>query len=140
MNIFDYNLIVISYCIVIIKVGIILVSKDKIYCCSSNLHREMLDTLNNVHPFEHVLYILYMDYLLSDEDVLKFATENNIDGIVMSESRFNKVFVSNLKNAGIHSYVHTINDLEKAKSYINSGVYGIYTDYLLSGELEIDKK
>lgn len=101
-------------------------------------NREMLSTLNDIHEFEHVLYTLYMEYV-PDYEVVKFATENNIDGIVMGEPRFNKEFISNLKNAGVQTYVHTVNDLEQAKFYIDNGVDGVYTDYLLSGELEYEK-
>ena len=54
----------------------------------------------------------------------------------MAEARYNEEFIKNLKDNGIYTYVHTVNDLEKAKLYIENGVDGIYTDYLLSRELE----
>lgn len=54
----------------------------------------------------------------------------------MAEARYNEEFIKNLKDNGIYTYVHTVNDLEKAKFYIENGVDGIYTDYLLSRELE----
>lgn len=98
--------------------------------------REMYDCVTDVYKFDNVLYTLYMDWDVSDEDILSFAIENKLAGIVMSEPRVNKDFIDSLSNNRINTYVHTINDIDKAKNYLDMGVTGIYTDVIYPYQLE----
>ena len=44
-------------------------------------------------------------------------------------------FVSKLTDAGIHSYVHTINDAELVQSYFDAGVTGVLTDFVTPADI-----
>lgn len=88
----------------------------------------MYPTMKKLYDFNNILYTLYMD-LSTDEEVIKFAVDNNITGVVMSESRYNRNLVDSLNKNNIKTYVHTINDSSTANKYIKNGVFGVYTDY-----------
>jgi glycerophosphoryl diester phosphodiesterase len=54
----------------------------------------------------------------------------------MPEYKTNISFVSNLKEKGILTFVHTINDIDKIKDYIEIGVHGFYTDIINYNNIE----
>lgn len=97
-------------------------------------NRDMFFLLKDIYDFKSILYTLYLESS-SYSEVIEFAKEYKISGIVMSEDKYNKYFVEELNKNGIKSYVHTINDQEKIKKYIDEGVYGIYTDYVYENDM-----
>ena len=99
----------------------------------------MYPTMKELYDFENILYTLYMD-LSTDEEVLKFVLENDISGVVMSETRYSENLVESLNENNIKTYIHTINDADTANDYIEKGFYGIYTDYPEIKENLIDNK
>lgn len=97
-------------------------------------NRDMFFLLKDIYDFKNVLYTLYLESS-SYSEVIEFAKEYKISGIVMSEEKYNKYFIQELNKSGIKSYVHTINDEEKIKKYIDEGIYGVYTDYVYENDM-----
>ena len=97
-------------------------------------NRDMFFLLKDIYDFKNILYTLYLESS-SYSEVIEFAKEYKISGVVMSEEKYNKYFIQELNKNGIKSYVHTINDEEKIKKYIEEGVYGIYTDYVYENDM-----
>jgi len=77
----------------------------------------MLKRLEEVHPFNSYIFTLYRTGM-SDEQVIKFVSINNIKAVTMSESRFNEQFVDQLNEISVKSYLHTINDKKLARKYL----------------------
>lgn len=92
-------------------------------------NRDMFYTIKEIHDFKTIWYTLYMDRI-DDKDLLDFVYKNGIHAVVMSENRYNPELIEKLNNIGVYSYVHTINDINKARNLIENGVTGLYTDSL----------
>ena len=68
----------------------------------------------------------------------KYNTFNNIcqwgkdklRGIVLYEEWYNVNLLNITKNNNLDLYLHTVNNLDKAKKYLKEGVKGIYTDFI----------
>lgn len=97
-------------------------------------NRDMLDVVNQVYAFPEVIFTLYQTQD-SDEVVIAFARETGVD-ITMPTSRATKSFVRNLKKAGVHVYVHTVNDEQEIAELSRMGVYGFYTDFVPENDLK----
>lgn len=95
-------------------------------------HETELDLVKGYYDFD-ILYTLYRTDS-TDWEVIEFSRDNEIVGIVMSEKRFNTALVERLRDSGIISYVHTINEIEEAERYLRQ-VHGVYTDFLSHEEL-----
>lgn len=89
----------------------------------------MLKTVQGVYDFPSIIYTLYASQD-TDEEVIDFVEKNHITGVTMPENRTSKDFISTLNDAGVLTYVHTINDIADMKKYENMGIYGFYTDDL----------
>ena len=91
-------------------------------------------TDNYSFPLDNYMYTLYMSRD-SNRQVIDFVTKENIRAVVMWNFRADKSFVSELNDAGIFVYAHTINNTDAALELFESGVYGIYTDTITYGDL-----
>lgn len=89
----------------------------------------MLKTVQEVYDFPSIIYTLYASQD-TDEEVIDFVEKNHITGVTMPENRTNEEFISKLNDAGVLTYVHTINNIADMKKYENMGIYGFYTDDL----------
>lgn len=92
-------------------------------------YESMWDAIHEIYPFSSVIYTLYQTHD-SDDKVVSFAKEKGISAITMSTTRANKELVAALMQAGIPSYVHTINDPKEVLKFKRMGVYGFYSDFL----------
>ncbi|BCG61246.1 phosphatidylinositol-specific phospholipase C/glycerophosphodiester phosphodiesterase family protein [Paenibacillus sp. URB8-2] len=97
-------------------------------------NRPMLEQLNRIYAFPHVIYTLY-ESQDTDEQVIGFAKETGVD-ITMPVSRANAGFVSRLKDAGVRVYVHTVNDMREIRRLDRLGVDGFYTDFVSENEVK----
>ena len=89
--------------------------------------------LNNIYPFPHYIYTLYQDASFkgtkdSFREKAAYCAQRGIEGITMDEYWWKPSFAAIAEEYGIAVYVHTVNDAETAKKYLNDGVSGIYTD------------
>lgn len=92
-------------------------------------NRDMLSTIKEYHDFPIVFYTLYQDPI-NDEELLSFAIDNKINGIIMGIPRYSQTLIDNLNKHNILSYVHTINEPEDLIFYTENGATGVYTDFL----------
>ncbi|MFD1776543.1 phosphatidylinositol-specific phospholipase C/glycerophosphodiester phosphodiesterase family protein [Paenibacillus rhizophilus] len=97
-------------------------------------NRPMLEELNKIYAFPHVIYTLY-DSPDSDEEVIEFIQKTNVD-ITMPVDRANAGFVGRLKDAGARVYVHTVNDMREIRRLHRLGVDGFYTDFVSENEVK----
>lgn len=83
--------------------------------------------------YKNIIYTLYRTEQ-SAYNVLEFAKSNDLFAVTMDNYyRVYSALPTLLVQNGQRVYVHTENNKEKAKNFINSGkVYGIYSDHILS--------
>jgi glycerophosphoryl diester phosphodiesterase len=91
---------------------------------------QMLKTIYEVYPFASVIYTLYQSGQ-SDAEVLEFVNNHDsIYAVTMWSYKATEFFVNELIKLNKRIYVHTINAFEEAYQIMQSGVSGLYTDYL----------
>ena len=83
--------------------------------------------------FDNVIYTLYMlpwHEKVDTDALVKFERSHPLVGFTFpAELCEIDGFLDGMKKASVPLYVHTINDADEAKSYIDRGITGIYTDY-----------
>ncbi|WP_225229538.1 glycerophosphodiester phosphodiesterase family protein [Paenibacillus gallinarum] len=98
---------------------------------TENMHK----AVDEIHPFTNYIYSLYInDY--DDDRVLQYAKDNKLGVVMMDENRYSKAFVDRLAKAGIKTYMHTFNDVDKVKDYQKQGVIGVMTDQLIPSDIK----
>lgn len=97
-------------------------------------NQEMYGYVQEVWPFPEVIYSLYMS-LDTNDQVIDFAKKNGIKIIAMPTERAQHEFVTHLKENGILSYVHTVNEFTQIEAYKAIGVHGFYTDFITTDTL-----
>jgi len=99
----------------------------------------MLSALNNIYYYPHYIYTLYAEGFSSTDDAFRekaaFCANWGIEGITMWDIWWKPSFAAIAEEYGIKVYVHTVNDLDKARSFLEEGVSGIYTDNLTPDDL-----
>lgn len=101
-------------------------------------NEDMLKGIKAVYNFKSIIYTLYQTRS-SDDEVVKFATENGIRVVTMGEYRYSKEFEDKLSKNNIYTYIHTINDVNLVNKYLKQGVSGFYTDFLLPESLILQR-
>lgn len=107
---------------------------------------EIIDVLQNEYPFEEIIYTLYSIYDKSDgQQIYQTVKDKNIRVVVMHmdnewATRVIKDVVAYAINDGdnrgqFNVYIHTVNDVEKAKSIINDDhFFGVYSDFITENQ------
>lgn len=98
---------------------------------TENMHK----AVDKLHPFKNYIYSLYINKYDNDR-VLQYAKENKLGVVMMDEKRFSKKFVDQLAKAGIKTYMHTFNEVDKIKEYQKQGVIGVMTDQLTPSDMK----
>lgn len=78
--------------------------------------------------FKNIILTLYRSNY-TDEEIVEFAKENELFAITMPIERGYSSLPMKLKEIGVFTYVHTINELYVFEELYENGVSGIYTDY-----------
>ncbi len=103
----------------------------QIYC------EEDYDTAKSA-GFDNIIYTLYrLDWQskTNTSALVKFARSHPLIGFTFSTELCDiKNYVSGLSKSGVPLYVHTVNDSAEIQKYHAMGIYGVYTDYVLSRE------
>lgn len=103
----------------------------------------MLSALNNIYHFPHYIYTLYQDDFNRTENALReraaFCAQWGIEGITMESSLWKSAYRDIAREYGVRVYVHTVNDRDKARQLLESGVDGVYSDTLTPDSLERKK-
>lgn len=96
---------------------------------------EMLETVNDIADFPNKIYTLYYRQALGEEiDWERFAdfcVDNNIESVTLPANWVGRETCNTLTQNNLVIYTHTINRLKDMKSFMDMGVWGIYTDWLL---------
>jgi glycerophosphoryl diester phosphodiesterase len=92
------------------------------------------EAVSGVYPFKQYIYTLYMNNDSMDE-VVDFASRNGIGVVVMDENKYSPAFVDALRKKGIYTYINTINDVGQIRRYMNAGVRGVMTDFVVPADL-----
>lgn len=80
--------------------------------------------------FKSSIWSLYK-YKGSDDSIIEIAKDMDLYAIAMPPHMAKRNLANKIKKLNIPTYVHTINDLDKAIYYQNSwGVTSVYTDFL----------
>lgn len=100
----------------------------------------MFQVVDSIHPFQGYIYTFYLEGFDGTEDTFRqragFCAENGILGIAMEEGLWQDAYAGIAAEYGIAVYTHTIDDLDRAKALLESGVSGIYTDWLTPEDLK----
>ncbi len=84
---------------------------------------------------KNVILTLYR--MLADEaEVIKFAKEKKPWGITFAEFYATETLLGALKENGIPTYLHTVNDYYIYLKYKKLGLHGIYTNYFVANHWE----
>lgn len=98
--------------------------------------KEMLGWIKSVHPFQQWIYTLYMTYNPDYADIAAFCRQNGIGTVTIEQSRISRQVTETFHQQQIKVYTHTVNRYKQAKSLMEQGVDGIYTDSIKPYELE----
>lgn len=94
-------------------------------------YEDMYYYVQEIYNFKSTIFTLYMrgfKDLNEFEKICLWCQENNIKSIAIWNSLYNKNIKKIAKKYDINIYIHTENDVNKAKKFIKDGVKGIYTD------------
>lgn len=98
-------------------------------------NRPMLETVKADYDFPSIIYTLYATRD-TDDEVVDFVAENDIEAVTIPEQRVTRSFLSKLKKAGAAAYVNTINEPADANRFKRMGANGVYSDFLTEKEVE----
>ncbi len=108
-------------------------------------YEEHFKGLDQLYHFENYIYTLYKNFEnTSAKEALEFAQKNGIDVIVSNLLGDQALITEEIRRLinndrtmkqEMGVYLHTINDLEEAKDYIEAGYKGIFTDNLTQYQL-----
>lgn len=102
--------------------------------CLSRIIPQFYDPLEfrllDEYPFKRSIFTLYRfgNNIEAVEKALK--ADQRIWALTVSSDWWNEEFKSLVKRQNVASFVHTINDKAKANQYLETGVSGLYTDFL----------
>lgn len=93
--------------------------------------QQMYEAVMDIYPFPGKLYSLYLSSE-PQEETLAFVKEKGIRTVAMPMERAMAMpgLVTKLLDAGVRTYVHTVNTAEEMQTVTKLGVYGVYTDFL----------
>ena len=92
-------------------------------------NQPMYDTIRAIHPFKSIIYTLY-NSRDTDPQVVEFVQKKGIQVVVLPPWRATPEFLKALGQAGVLTYVHTINQAEELRAFQLRGVRGVYSDLL----------
>ena len=91
--------------------------------------RQMLESVMDIYPFKSVIYTLYMS-ADDEETVRSFCAGSGVGAVTMPQSRCSEEFTASLGALGVSALTHTVNDAQQGALLSESGVSGLYTDFL----------
>lgn len=89
----------------------------------------------DIYPWKSVIYTLYQTPDDLDE-VIRFCSKQGIGIVTMNYENMTEDMVAKLKEAGIMTFTHTVNDMEEVRRELAMGVSGFYTDFLSLNDMQ----
>lgn len=94
-------------------------------------HEYMYELVEEVYAFPHYIFTLYREDFTGTKDKMeayaRFCENRNIDVITMWSHLYHNGLSKIANRYGIKIFVHTVNDNEEIKDFLDKGV-GVYTD------------
>lgn len=94
-------------------------------------HPYMYGDIQKIYHFDNYIYTLYQEGYRGDqqkfEEYAKFCVQNDIDVITIYEEYYSDELLEICNRYGLQLFVHTVNDEEKQKAFLEKNI-GIYTD------------
>lgn len=91
--------------------------------------REDMRTLLSLYPFSGVIFTLYRQKNISDDEVIDIVKNSQITAVAMHwKNRYNNNIKKQLEEINVRTYVHTVNSARAVKKFLSKGV-GVYTDF-----------
>jgi len=106
-------------------------------------NESMLEVLKSIYPFKSYIFTLYQRWDNTPEqfvEIARWCVNNRIDCITMNDWRATEEILMIAARYDIDIYVHTINDIDDAKYFLERGVKGIYTDSLEQEKMKMEEK
>lgn len=101
---------------------------------------EHFSAVNGVNHFPYYIYTLYQEAFDKTEEAFRrkaiFCQENGIMGIAMWDSWWDPDYAPIADWRDVKVYAHTVNDTQKAKSLLRSGIRAVYTDTITPADME----
>ncbi|MDO4345283.1 MAG: phosphatidylinositol-specific phospholipase C/glycerophosphodiester phosphodiesterase family protein [Eubacteriales bacterium] len=92
-------------------------------------NREMYDWVKEIYPWPSLIYTLYKQDDVPNEEIIAFVREReDIPVVTMPKRRLDEGFIEELHGVGKYVYSHTWNSLKKIQELMEMGVDGFYTD------------
>lgn len=100
-------------------------------------NEEMYYTVKDTYSFDNYIFTMYQRWNGSAaefEELARFCCKEGIRTVTIPEDERTRTYEI-AEKYGVNLYMHTINEVESAQSYINHGVTGVYTDSILPNQL-----
>lgn len=100
---------------------------------------EMYQVVKNVYPFKSYIFTMYQRWYGDIDDfkyICRWCADNGINKIAMGPSFVTEEIVCIAQRYDLEVYVIGENEIENAKSFLESGISGIYTDEIEPSDLE----
>ena len=103
-------------------------------------HEDQLEAIKQIYPFKNYVYTLYMTGFDESEKMflhnVKFCQKNGIDVLTVRKAWWHKEYAKIKDRYGVKVFLHTINETDKAQTFFDQGVDGLYTDFLTHEDVE----
>ncbi len=95
-------------------------------------NEKMYEVIKETYEWTSVIFTWYKldEDRLDPEGIFKFCESNGIKVCTMEDSKENPLIDRTADRYGVSIYVHTINDKDTFDRLMESGVAGVYTDFL----------
>ena len=100
--------------------------------------RNMKEKLIDIFPFkdENILFSCYKFGPERYYEILNICRDDNISIVTVPYCSLESDTVQKFLDRGILLFEHTVNLPEEARAALDRGIYGIYTDFLTTGEID----
>ncbi len=93
-------------------------------------YEEDLEVIRS-YGFHDLVYVVGREEYTA-ESIAEFGEENDVRVVSLSRKRITPELVERLKESGILVYMYTLNDEDEMREYLDIGVQGFFTDFVIS--------
>ncbi len=103
-------------------------------------HERMYEPVQRIYPFRSYIFTVYQRWWGEDfgefSAICRWCVSHGVDAVTMLGTFSYEEAWRIAAAYGLDVYVHTINEVSEAERFLESGVRGIYTDFIRREELE----
>ena len=93
--------------------------------------RQMFDFVMEIYEFKSMIYTLYQDPDWETDMMALFCSKTGIGFITMGQNFLDRNRIDIWKRFGIKTAVHTVDEKEKAREFLKTGVTMVYSNLLM---------